>query len=80
MSEVDKQLAREEDRRRNRERFPEMTKVIDEFRSVFGDVKVLWVQEGDQEAGTRSTENWVQLTPGGGNEYVVSRSSRKKTR
>jgi hypothetical protein len=76
MSEVEKRLRMEEERRRNRERFPEMTKWIDEMRSVFGDVKVMWVREGDNEAGAPSTDNWVQLTPGDG--YVGDRSRGKK--
>lgn len=78
MSEAAKQIARDEERRRNRERFPEMSKWIDEMRAVFGDVKVMWVKEGDQEAGQRRDEQWVPITPGDG--YVGSRGSRKKAR
>ncbi len=78
MSEAANQIAREDERRRNRERFPEMSKWIDEMRSVFGDVKVLWVKEGDQEAGQRRDEQWVPITPGDG--YVGSRGGRKKAR
>ena len=76
MSEAQKQLIIEEQRRKNRQRFPEMTKWIDEMRAVFGDVKVMWVKEGDNEAGAPSQENWVQLTPGDG--YVGDRSRGKK--
>lgn len=41
--------------RQNRERFPEMTKVIDMFKRAFGadQVRVIYVREGDQEMGTR---------------------------
>lgn len=79
MSEVEKSLAREEERRRNRERFPQMSKFVDEMRQYFGEVKVLYVKEGDQEAGTPSSdEGWVQLTPGDG--YVGSKRSGKKAR
>lgn len=71
-------MDKDEERRRNRERFPGMSKVIDEFRQYFGDVKVLWVKEGDQEAGQKREENWVPITPGDG--YVGSRGGRKKAR
>ena len=76
MSEAAKQIAIEEERRKNRERFPEMTKWIDEMRSVFGEVKVMWVKEGDQEAGAPSTGDWVQLTEGDG--YVGKRVGGKE--
>lgn len=36
----------------NRARFPEWSKVVDEFRRVFGDdVRVKWVREGDKVLG-----------------------------
>lgn len=77
MSEIAKQLEMEEQRRRNRERFPEMSRVIDEFRAVFGDVKVMYVKEGDQEAGEKRDEDWVPISEGDG--YVGDRSRRKAT-
>ena len=41
--------------RKNREQFPEMTKVIDMFKRAFGadQVRVIYVREGDREMGTR---------------------------
>jgi hypothetical protein len=78
MSEVDKQLQAEEERRKNREKFPEMTKVIDEFRAVFGaGVKVMYVKEGDFEMGTPSPAG-VPISEGSFD--VVSRTGGKKTR
>jgi hypothetical protein len=76
MSEAKKQVDLEEQRRKNRERFPQMSKWIDEMRAVFGDVKVMWVKEGDQEAGSPSKEPWVPISEGDG--YVGSRSGGKK--
>lgn len=78
MSEIDKQIRAEEERRKNRGRFPEMSKVIDEFRAVFGEgCKVMYVKEGDQEAGQKRDEDWVPISEGDG--YVGDRSRRKKT-
>ena len=76
MSEVEKQIAREEERRRNRERFPQMSRWIDEMRAVFGDVKVLYVKEGDEEAGQKRDEDWVPISEGDG--YVGSRRGGEK--
>jgi hypothetical protein len=76
MSEVAKQIERDEQRRRNRERFPQMSKWIDEMRAAFGDVRVMWVKEGDQEAGTPSTEDWVPISEGDG--YVGKRVGGKE--
>lgn len=79
MSEAAKQIEMDEQRRRNRERFPEMSRVIDEFRAVFGEeCKVMYVKEGDQEAGQKREEDWVPITPGDG--YVGSKRSGKKAR
>lgn len=78
MSEIARQINVEEERRRNRERFPEMTKVIDEFRAVFGEgCKVMYVKEGESEAGEPSKEDWVPISEGDG--YVGDRGRRKKT-
>lgn len=41
----------------NRARFPEFSKVVDEYRAVFGpDVKVLWCREGTEIAGIQPEE------------------------
>lgn len=78
MSSASKQVEIEEQRRRNRERFPEMSRVIDEFRRVFGEgCKVMYVKEGEFEAGEQSKEDWVPISEGDG--YVGDRGRRKKT-
>lgn len=75
MSNAQKQIEQDEQRRRNREMFPEMSKVIDEFRAVFGEgCKVMYVKEGEREAGSPLEGQWVPITPGDG--YVGSRKSR----
>lgn len=38
----------------NRDRFPEMSKVVDQFRSVFGQVKVMLVEEGGDHVQSQS--------------------------
>lgn len=79
MSEAAKQIEMDEQRRRNRERFPQMSAVIDEFRAVFGEgCKVMYVREGDQEAGEKRDEGWVPISEGDG--YVGSKRSGKKAR
>ena len=35
----------------NRKRFPETAKIVDEFRRVFGDVKVKWAVENGKSIG-----------------------------
>lgn len=45
------------ERKRNRERMPEIARVVDEFRRVFGPgVKLLWAREGGFEVGVRSKD------------------------
>jgi hypothetical protein len=39
------QTATAEHARRNRERFPEFAAVVDDFKSVFGDVRVLYLHD-----------------------------------
>ena len=41
------------EREKNRENFPEIAKIIDEFRKEFGEVKLLWGQENEKEIGKR---------------------------
>lgn len=36
---------------KNRSDFPEFAKVVDEFRRVFGPIKVKWVRENGRELG-----------------------------
>lgn len=77
MSNAQKQIEQEEQRRRNREMFPEMSKVIDEFRAVFGEgCKVMYVKEGEREAGSPVEGEWVPITPGDG--YVGGGKGRGK--
>jgi len=46
-------------RDRLREQFPEMGKVVDNYRAVFGEVKVLWLKEGDKTVGKRRQGTFV---------------------
>lgn len=43
----------EAQRKKNRERMPEVTAFVDEVRAVFGEVKILYAREGDYEVGSR---------------------------
>jgi hypothetical protein len=40
----------------NRSKMPECAKVIDQFRAVFGEVKVLEVEEGGRVISTKASE------------------------
>lgn len=44
--------------------FPEFAKVVDEYRSVFGDVRVKWVVEGGKARGRVPDEVVRQLGEG----------------
>jgi len=47
-------MATESQRERLRAEFPENAKIIDEFRRVFGEVRVKWLSENGKEIGKRS--------------------------
>jgi hypothetical protein len=41
--------------------FPQMAKVVDDYRAVFGDVRVKWLMENGKEVGKQSI-GWVQAS------------------
>lgn len=55
----------EEKRRSNRERMPNVAKMVDEFRAVFGDVKVIWAidhETGVEVGNPRYADRFVEVT------------------
>lgn len=40
----------------NRRRMPGVTAVVDEYREVFGDVRVVWAKEGGVEIGSKGPD------------------------
>lgn len=42
--------------------FPHGVKIADTFKSAFGQIKLLWIEENGQTIGRRSTEKGVKLS------------------
>lgn len=55
----------EDKRRSNRERMPNVAKMVDDFRAVFGDVKVIWAvdhETGVEVGNPRYADSFVEAT------------------
>lgn len=44
------------EKEKNREKFPQIAKIVDEFTEIFGKVKVLYAEEGGNKVGEKSAE------------------------
>lgn len=51
----------EKRRRQMREAMPETAELVDELKAAFGDVKVRWAKEGEQEVGKRQAFDGIDV-------------------
>jgi hypothetical protein len=61
------------DAKKNREMFPEVGKIVDEFRAVFGDVKLKWASENGNEIGKRLDGDYISAS-----DMVIEPKGKKK--